>query len=119
MVRNREEKGDGVRARIVSSRSGVLGAWTVDDAPAPANVERVEVKKGDTIDFVVDCRADVQFDGFIWAPVLRLAEATTADAPEWSASAGFSGPQESGTKLSPWEKYAQVLLMSDEFMFVD
>src|SRR6185436_12622739 len=43
-----EEKGDGVRARIVASRSGVLGEWTAHSNKATTSVERVEVKRGDT-----------------------------------------------------------------------
>ena len=48
--------GDGVRGRIVSSRSGELATWNVHHTQAETVIENVEVKKGDTIDFVVDCR---------------------------------------------------------------
>jgi len=86
-----------------------------------APVKRVEVKKGETIDFVVDCRENPDTDSYQWSPVVRVldAPAAGAEAAEWNAAADFSGPREAASKLSPWEKYAQVLLMSDEFMFVD
>jgi len=30
------------------------------------NIERLEVKRGDTIDFVVDSRGDYESDNFTW-----------------------------------------------------
>ena len=74
---------------------------------------------------VVECRAEESFDGFGWAPVIRMVESPAAAVggdvtSEWSAAAGFSGPPGKPRKsLSPWEKYAQVLLLTNEFMFVD
>jgi hypothetical protein len=38
----------------------------------------------------------------------------------WNSAAEFAGPPEKPpTPLSAWEKYAQVLLQSNEFAFVD
>jgi hypothetical protein len=85
----------------------------------------LEVKQGDSIDFIVDCNANFANDHFKWAPVIKPKETTAAgDSPEyareWSAAKDFAGPPEPPPKpLSPWEKYAQVLLLSNEFMFVD
>jgi hypothetical protein len=122
MVGRGSEEGDGIRARIVSSRAGILGEWTVEKGRQPAEVGRVEVKRGDTLDFVVDCRAAPTNDGYTWAPTIRVLEHPAAAAgleSEWAAGAGFAGPQEALKGLTPWEKYAQVLLASNEFMFVD
>jgi len=43
------------------------------------------------------------------------------EAREWSAKADFSGPKKAPEKspLTSWEKYAQVLLLANELMFVD
>ena len=39
---------------------------------------------------------------------------------EWNSKRDFGGPPSSPSQtLTPWEKLAQVLLMSDEFIFVD
>jgi len=86
---------------------------------------RVEVKKGDTLDFVVECRENESFDSFGWSPVIRMTESpqTTVGGDvmlEWNAAANFAGPPGKPRRaLSPWEKYAQVLLETNEFMFVD
>src|SRR5262249_43499339 len=63
--------GDGVHARIVSSRDGELASWTVSGTGAETVVSGIAVDKGDIIDFVVDGRADTENDAFTWAPKIR------------------------------------------------
>jgi hypothetical protein len=120
-VSHEHKPGDGVTARIVSSRAGLLGSWSVHNEKAEATVERTDVRQGDTIDFLTDFRANLNSDMFKWAPVIRLEESSvTAEATEWSAKSEFSGPAPAPAKpLTAWEKYAQVLLLSNEFLFVD
>jgi hypothetical protein len=83
-------------------------------------VERLQVAAGDTIDFVVDVYRELNNDQFLWAPEI-VAEANAGDAPgdasRWEASGQFQGPPPQ--RLSPWEQLAQVLLLSNELMFVD
>jgi hypothetical protein len=118
------EKGDGVRAWIVSRRAGELGHWTVHNTKVSAAVERVTVQPGDTIDFVVDCRTEHGYDSFTWAPALhRIAAdvgaatlaATSVTLETWDARADFGGPVPEPPKpLNAW-----VLLLANEFVFVD
>lgn len=110
--------GDGVRARIASSALGKLGEWIVHNNKATTNVERVEVKRGDTIDFVADLRASVDSDSFTWGETIRYTTAA-ADGKKWNAKADFAGPRKAFKPLTPWERYAQALLLSNELMFVD
>ena len=126
MLRHPEQRGDGVQARIVSSREGELGSWTAFRKRVETKVAQTAVRKGDTIDFVVDCRAEQSFDGFSWSPVIRSVAASgvkTVGAGAnkeavWSAAAGFGGA-DSGKGLSAWDRYVQTLLMTNEFCFVD
>jgi hypothetical protein len=116
------EKGDGVRGRIVSDRQGELGEWTAQHSQTMTKLDRVEVKRGDMIDFVTDCRSSVDFDSFYWAPVIKYAVTkATRDEPEvWDAKSDFSGPAKpKPSPLSPWQKYAQTLLLANELVFVD
>jgi hypothetical protein len=117
------KKGDGVRARIVSSRAGELASWNVFQSEAQTVLENVGISKGDTIDFIVDCRGSPESDSFSWAPTLRVADAQSAagtDGPEeWNAATSFGGPDKPAGSLSAWDKYVQVLLESNEFVFVD
>jgi mono/diheme cytochrome c family protein len=122
------DQGDGVRAWIVSSRRGELGHWDAHHRQAQTSLTQVEVKRGDTLDFIVECRASDGYDAFTWAPVLKAqspllktAAAKAETGPtEWSAEAEFSGPPAPvASPLTPWEKYAQVLMETNEFAFVD
>ena len=109
--------GDGVRARIISSRAGELKSAEVHNSRAGMAVAPVDVKKGDTIDFVVDFRAGLNSDMFAWAPAIKeLAGSATT----WDAKKEFAGPASAAPlPLAPWEQYAQALLLSNEFAFVD
>lgn len=109
------EQSGGVRALIVSSRAGVLGDWKVPGGGrVNAEVENVRLEAGDTLDFIVDCDADSSFDSFHWSPRLLAAGAGGAAVTLADAKEDFGGPG-----LTAWEAYAQVLLCSNEFLFMD
>ncbi len=114
-----ENAGDGVRARIISSRGGELASWTVNGSSAETKLNGIKIEKGDTLDFVVDGRADSENDGFRWAPSLKMTR-SKEDAPKgkaWSAKDDFRGPPP--RRLTVWERFAHVLLETNEFAFVD
>jgi hypothetical protein len=128
------EKGDGVRGRIVSSRSGPAGEWIVEvkkkgeaAKPVPTEAKDIAVHAGDTIDFVVDLRENQENDAFTWTVAVQL-EAVQLESAErasnaadnltsWDSAATFRKPR--APPLGIWARYAQVLLMSNEFVFVD
>ena len=122
-LKHESGNGDGVRGHIVSSRLGVVGNWAVHQDKQQTVIDKVEVKQADTIDFVVDCRGGPDSDSFLWAPILKLiapyADADGALTKTWDAKEDFSGPKELPKPLGAWEKFAQVLLLSNELMFVD
>lgn len=115
LLQHAQAQGDGVRGRIVSSRSGLLGEWTVHHGEAATAVADAPVRKGDTLDFVVDCRADDGYDGFSWAPTITLKDGSAS----WSAQAQYRGPDEPLARMTNWERYVQALLMTNEFVYVD
>jgi hypothetical protein len=103
--------GDGVRGRIISSRLGELASWSVNGSSAETKLNGITVQPGDTIDFIVDARVDPESDGFGWAPSVKQGDKT------WSAKDDFAGP--ASKPLNAWARYAQVLLETNEFAFVD
>jgi hypothetical protein len=103
--------GDGVRGRIVSSRHGELASWAVNGSSAETRLSGIPVETGDTVDFIVDARVDPENDGFSWAPVIRV------DDQSWNAKNDFAGP--AAQPLSVWAQYAQVLMETNEFAFVE
>lgn len=65
--------GDGVRGRLVSSRSGKAGEWIAFQQSVETKAEGLAVEAGDTLDFVVDCRESENADSFGWSVTLTLA----------------------------------------------
>lgn len=102
----------GVRAFIVHSRHGLLWNATVaPETPIAPSLGPVACEPGDTIDFILDSAGDANSDSFKWAPVLRdqTSGLTVASA----------APDFGGLGTSAWEAFAQVLLCTNEFLFVD
>jgi hypothetical protein len=121
-IKHEPAEGDGIMARVISSRHGLLGAWSLHASESDANFYGIAMEAGDTIDFEVDVKGGLNSDQYLWAPVVTMMDppAEGAVAMAWDAKAEFGGPQEpTPVPLAPWEKYAQVLLSSNEFMFVD
>jgi len=106
--------GDGVRALIVSNRLGELASWNVNGSSSETRLTGVTVAKGDTLDFIVDGKKDSENDSFRWAPTVKLAGTKET---EWSARDDFRGP--APQPLTVWERYARVLLQTNEFAFVE
>ena len=85
----------------------------------------VDVAIGDTIDFVVDCGASLDYDSYQWRPRVRVISSTSQDVKAnfvWNASKEFdksSAKLLPSPKLDAWVQLAQVLLLSNEFAFVD
>ncbi|KAF0178584.1 MAG: hypothetical protein FD161_1889 [Limisphaerales bacterium] len=118
--------GDGVRAFITHSRLGQLRTVTVHNAAEDLRVASTAVQAGDTLDFIVDYRANLNSDEFKWSPVITELN-TAAAAPgapvlvkEWDAKKDFRGVDVPVLPpLKPWEQLVQVLLSANEFLFVD
>jgi hypothetical protein len=98
-----------IRVKVVSS--GLKTEKVVSSGEVPVEVEGLQVRQGETIDFVADWDGRASYDRFGWAPIVRMGDEV------WSAEADFAGPAEA--PLTPWEKYAQVLLETNEFLFND
>ncbi len=124
-IKHERTPGEGIRAYVFSSQKGSLGNWVLHNQSAEATFENLEVKKGDTIDFVVSINQSLNNNDFVWSPVIRMVgpnaiRDANGYAKEWNAKKEFAGPEPEYHKpLTAWEKYAQVLLLSNEFLFVD
>jgi hypothetical protein len=115
--------GDGVTSRIVSSRNGLLGEWSAAHNAVMTSLSEVEVKKGDTLDFLTVCGADAKNDAFRWSPTITMPSAEMPGmagmAMRWDAKGDFMDPAKLPAPLSAWEELAHVLLLSNEFAVVD
>ena len=113
VLKHEPEPGDGIRGFVVSSRHGELKSAKVHKAKAEMAAENLAVEVGDTIDFIVDIGDNLNSDQFLWEPTIVTAE------KRWEAKPEFTGPMPAPDYLEPWEQYAQVLLLANEFAFVD
>ena len=120
-VKHEPSVGDGIRAFIGSSSKGQLRAATVHASQAMMNVEELPMKAGDTLDFVVDIGGRLNSNQFLWAPSIRLAGSAGSGGDLgtrlWNAQADFTKSPVS--QLDPWEQFVQVMMLANEFLFVD
>ena len=104
------KKGNGLIARIMKPDGEILGEWTLNPTEGvPTKLKGIEVKEGDELWFVADCRDEVAFDSFRWAPKISDLKGLISDAKN-----DFSGPG-----LAPQAQLAQTLLLSNEFFYID
>jgi hypothetical protein len=89
-LRHASPNGDGVRGRVVSSRSGLHGDWSAKNGSVETPAMTIRVEPGDTIDFVTDCVANETSDSFEWPVTLSITGASGART--WSSVADFHGP---------------------------
>lgn len=113
--------GDGIRAFISHSGRGLLRSTILHHSTAALNLEAMPMSAGDTLDFIVDFRDGLNSDQFLWSPKIT-AIATTGSggeggAPAWDAEKDFAGPPM--ILLNRWEQLAQILMLTNEFTFLD
>lgn len=115
MVHNRTE-GDGVRCFIVSSNQGTLKSTAVQNREVDLSIDSLQVEANETVDFVVDIDKVLNNDQFLWSPTVSILNSDREAANSWSAEKDFAGIP--AQRLSPMEQLTQVLLISNERMFV-
>jgi hypothetical protein len=120
-ITHEPEAGDGVRAFVSHSVSGLLRSATLHHSTEPLDVESIPVKKGDTLDFIVDIRDGLNSDQFLWSPKISQIGTTGAGGEKANSvcDAGIDFSSESKSQLDRWQQLAQVLMLANEFMFVD
>jgi len=114
--------GDGIRGFLSHSRLGKLRDARLHASKAEFSLTDLVFQSGDSLDFIVDIADGLNSDQFLWSPKLSPTAATTGAGgpamPElWDAKTDFSAQPKS--RLTAWEQFAQVLMLSNEFMFVD
>lgn len=100
-----------MRGLVVAGNEKIISEWTVKPGGKVETPLVLRVVAGQTVDFLVESTGDESWDGFQWAPVI-MEEG--GELPLAEAQAGFSGPA-----LDRWPLLAQVLLLSNEFLYVD
>jgi hypothetical protein len=110
-------EGDGVRSRVVVRGAGVVGEWKVLNTKVATTVKSFRVKQGDTIDLITDCLTSPTHDSFGWTVNIQLK--ATSGVHTFDSVQDFNKPSPSKIALDVWEQLAQVLLLSNEFAFIE
>jgi hypothetical protein len=115
------DAGDGIRAFVGHSRAGALHVAKAHASKEEIHLHSIRFRAGDTLDFVVDIGGSLNSDQFLWAPRIEREGLTGSGGDVsgdiWDASADFAA--QPASRLKPWEQLVQVLLLSNEFMFLD
>jgi len=116
-------QGNGITGRIVINGQRVAGSWQVHQRQVETALDKIHCEKGDTIDFVVDINGDLGYDSYTWIPIIKPLsdKAPLSDdddtATGWNYHRSFHGREVK--QLTSWERLAQVLLLTNEFQFID
>ena len=85
--------------------------WTVHRSKSETNVAMVDVKKGDTIDFVSDYNSEISYDQHKWSITIETLD---DQRTTWNSVKQFRGQEN-----SEWVTFAHAILMTNEFLFID
>lgn len=119
-LRHGQKEGDGVMAVVASSSLGEQARWVAANQSVETFVPAITLKRGESLDFIVTCQSNENSDSFQWAPKLTTLEKRQPTI--WDIARDFPKTPNGQTveaPLTPWEQLAQVLLLSNEFQFVD
>lgn len=114
--------GDGIRAFVSHARLGKLRSAKLLGSKADLSFSGIAFQAGDTLDFVVDIGDGLNSDQFLWSPRIMSGTSTTGSGGDaggdlWDAEKDFFAQPKS--QLNAWEQLVQVLMLANEFMFVD
>jgi hypothetical protein len=123
-LKRTSERGNGIRALIFSSRTGLLKEVVAAPGKGTQPLETtLKAQAGDVLSFVVDSMGSTDSDGYSWAPQIHRVQdggpstLVTRSDEDWCDASGW--PLKRVKPQSGVAQLAQVLLMSNEFMFVD
>ena len=105
-------EGEGVRGFLICSRGGMIQQAAVYNKQVEFNADNLEVKAGDTLDFIADVGNKLAYNQFLWKGTITSSDGTTWDSQRDFESQGVE-------RLGSWEQLAQVILSANEFVFVD
>ena len=114
-LKHKNKNGNGVRVLILHNGS-LMGEWDCKTKTISTACENIEVQAGDYIDLVVDAKANPTSDSFEWPLDMQLK--ANSQVEEFSTVDSFFD-KKTVKEYSPWDGLAQVLMISNEFLYVD
>ena len=117
MIGHQQDMGDGVRLRIFHSRLGILQDVVAENATSPVAAAPFDIRAGESLDFIVDCRTNESHDSFRSKFVITQSVDGKV-LRGWNSEDDFRD-QPGASRLDAWAQLAQALLLTNEFVFVD
>lgn len=115
-ITHEPELGDGIRVFVVSSGDQLHHKVNLHHDSRQLDIETLDLKRGDSIDFIVDIGNGLNNDQYLWTAVIQEI-GTVGQTTTWNSELDF--PEPTTDRLDGWEQLTQVLLCSNEFMFID
>ena len=108
--------GDGIRTFLVSSKNGLLDSSSIHQKTHEYSNGSLTVESGETLDFIVDIGTVLNSDQY--TSEFTISRVAASQPPlTWNSRQDFT--RNVTARLSPVEQLAQVLVCSNEFLFVD
>ncbi|TWT93788.1 PSD1 and planctomycete cytochrome C domain-containing protein [Stieleria varia] len=119
LMGHRSDNGDGFRAAIWVGKNRVF-LETQKMNNRPYGPLTTTVAKGEAVDFVADPGESASHDSFFWRAQISMT-ATDGRLFEADSEADFAAPKDANSvePLDRFAQLAQILLLSNEFAFVD
>ncbi len=120
-LKHSPHQGDGIKATLYGP-AGKVKQWEAHQNKTETNVKQIKVKRGEQLNFVVDFNSQNGWDGYQWSPVIVLKTLTAKNPQRFSSKGSFPKTilkKKTLQQYGTWERYAQVLLMSNEFLFIE
>lgn len=109
------KQGDGVRLTVYCHQNGVVGTWVATDGKTKFVSKAIDVAAGGTVDLIVDMRESLNHDSFNLE--FTVNEFVAGRMRSLNSVSTFRGP--TMAPLDAWGRLAQVLLLSNELLFVE
>ncbi|MEY5014771.1 MAG: hypothetical protein RIS92_1129 [Verrucomicrobiota bacterium] len=118
-----DAKTEGVTARILSDRQGILGEWNAKASSLATDLPAVKVSQGEHLDFIVSSQSDADAGAYQWSPTITMPGSEMPGmrgaARRWDARTDFADPAKPQRPLSALEELCHTLLLSPEFAVLE
>ncbi|MCX6856142.1 MAG: PSD1 and planctomycete cytochrome C domain-containing protein [Verrucomicrobia bacterium] len=123
-VKRSSDKGNGVRAWIISNRKGRVVEQFIKPAGSAEMKAEIELEQDEILSFVVESENnDTNSDSYTWVPRIEHLNEDASLTLITQADTDFCGPDSwplnRNKPQGALSQLAQVLMMSNEFQFVD
>ncbi|MEM9366632.1 MAG: PSD1 and planctomycete cytochrome C domain-containing protein [Planctomycetota bacterium] len=113
-LKHARERSDGVLAIVRGD--GVYETYNVNRSESRTDIDDVKVRSGQVIDFIGSPKASPSSDSYVWTVRIHGVSGDL-NGKHWDSRADFAGPP--APAMRPLAQFAQALLLTNEFLYLD